>query len=97
MERKELIAKTKIKIKELTEEQIQDKKILRKPHTENTWQTMTHAHKRALKITLFLNFYNQIRNKTYQHSIKKYSDCYMLNKIKQEVRTFSEDNVVAVV
>jgi len=85
MTRKEAIAEIKETIKVLTVEQIEDKKILREPHDGSTWSTMSSANSRAGKITIYLNFYNELRGEPYQHSTDKYDDWWTLKNLKKEL------------
>jgi len=82
---KEMIAEIKQEIKTLTAAQIEDKKILRQPHGNNIWKTMSSAFKRAGTITMYLNFYNQIRGKDVSHSVRKYDCCWGLKNTKGEL------------
>lgn len=84
--RKEKLAELKDEIKQLAQEQKEDKAILRQPHNSNTWKTMCDCYRRAMKITAYLNFYNEVRGKEYRHSTEKYTIGYTLEKTRKELQ-----------
>lgn len=85
MTRKEAIAEIKETIKSLTTEQIEDKKILRQPHNDETWRNMSSGYIRAGKITFYLNWYNRLRGEVIRHSTDKYDDYWSLKKFKNDL------------
>jgi hypothetical protein len=86
---KEAIPELKESIKSLTAAQIQDKKVLRQPHTSDTWEVMMRAWNRSCEITLFLNLYNELRGKPYQHSTKKF-DHYLISIRSKQLEKYQE-------
>jgi hypothetical protein len=86
---KEAIQEIKATLVSLTAEQIQDKKVLREPHNGNTWEVMMRAWARAAEITIYLNLYNQLRNKPDRHSTEKY-DAWMSGRFKSRFAKYEE-------
>ena len=84
---KEAITEIKETIKSLTAEQIESKKIIRQPHDSDTWHIMSKTFVRAGRITIYLNFYNDLRGELYIHSTDKYDDCWDLKKLRKELET----------
>ena len=78
---KEMIAEIRETIKDLTAQQIEDKKILRQKHDGGTWQTQTRALSRAREITSYLVFYNEIKGKEPSHNLEGE---YRLNQLREK-------------
>lgn len=71
MTRKEAIAELKSTIKQLAQEQKEEKKVIHQDHSvlgpDTVWSTFTSIWRRKIEINAHLNIYAEMRGKDYRH------------------------------
>jgi hypothetical protein len=81
---KDSVMEVKAKIKQLAAEQVEEKRRLRDP-SDTTSGLQSACFRRAIRITAYLNFYNEMRLKPYRHGIREGWD-WLHSKFYKEIQ-----------